>query len=261
MVKYMISRERNKHFAWIQAHKSMGYINLVRSLGKISTQSIISKQDNSSSDSRDKIKRFNISTIKNVAINGKYNQADTYHEVTGFTLVEVLIAGILLALVMAGVSRISLSAITNSMHQHERTSIEADINDNIQLLQHADSQLTNKKILANDERSSACEAPAEYLNSQIIESNGAYYVEPPSNVERRRSNHRSINRSTITNDPSGNLIIVYSFEGPGTAKASIIDSTKLIHATELSNATEQRVFELSPQFQAELCGLGSMIND
>jgi len=256
----MISRERNKH-SGIHEYENIWWCHLVRFTRKIPTQIIIARQNIGSRGSAAKIKRSNNSKIKNAAINSKYNQAKTCLEDSGFTLVEVLIAGVLLALVMAGVSRISLAALTNSMHQHERTIIEADINDNIQRLQHADSQLTNKKILADDERDSACEEPAKYLNSQIIESNGAFYVEPPSNVERRRSNHRSLNRSTITNDPSGNLIIIYTFEGPGTAKTLINDSTKLVHHTELSNATEQRVFELSPQFQSELCGLGSMIND
>ncbi|ABM78826.1 Hypothetical protein P9303_20911 [Prochlorococcus marinus str. MIT 9303] len=147
------------------------------------------------------------------------------------------------------------------MHQHERTTIEADINNNIQLLQHADSQLTDKKILADNELEAACEDPAKYLNSQIINSGGAFYVEPPSSTGRKRANRGLIKRSTITNDKSGNLIIVYSFEGPGVKKELKNGSTKLLHDTELQNATEQRIFELSPQFQAELCGLGNMTHE
>ena len=70
----------------------------------------------------------------------------------GFTLVEVLIAGVLLAMVMAAVSRLSLSAIANSKYQLDRVRIEAAINDNIQLMQQADSLLEYDSIKGEAEK-------------------------------------------------------------------------------------------------------------
>ena len=59
----------------------------------------------------------------------------------GFTLVEVLVAGVLLAAIMASVSRLSTSAIAGSAKQAERARIEAAISNNIQNLQMEDSYL------------------------------------------------------------------------------------------------------------------------
>ena len=47
-------------------------------------------------------------------------------------MVEVLIAGILLASALAAVSRISVAALSGSASLSDRTRIEAAINDNIQ---------------------------------------------------------------------------------------------------------------------------------
>ncbi|HJN35298.1 MAG TPA: prepilin-type N-terminal cleavage/methylation domain-containing protein, partial [Prochlorococcaceae cyanobacterium Fu_MAG_50] len=73
----------------------------------------------------------------------------------GFTLVEVLIAGVLLASMMAAVGRFSVSALTASSNQAERTHIEATINENMQLLHQADAQLTLESIPEAD-RAAAC---------------------------------------------------------------------------------------------------------
>ena len=54
-------------------------------------------------------------------------------------MVEVLIAGILLASALAAVSRISVAALSGSASLSDRARIEAAINDNIQAMQKEDS--------------------------------------------------------------------------------------------------------------------------
>ncbi|KZR76691.1 PulJ/GspJ family protein [Prochlorococcus marinus] len=261
MVKYIIPRRKNKEVSWSHLIRKEWDGNLSQASEKLFNQAKVLRHEINANIFILKFKKILTTKLKSIAFNTKRIPAINHQRGSGFTLVEVLIAGTIISMVMAAVSRISLAALTNSMHQHERTTIEADINNNIQLLQHADSQLTDKKILADNELEAACEDPAKYLNSQIINSGGDFYVGPPSSNGRKRANRGIIKRSTITNDNSGNLIIVYSFEGPGVKKELKNGSTKLLHDTELQNATEQRIFELSPQFQAELCGLGNMTHE
>ena len=261
MVKYIIPRRKTKELTWSRSIRKEWHGHLSQASEKSFNQAKVDRQEINADIFILKFKKLITTMLKAIACNANSIPARNHQRDSGFTLVEVLIAGTIISMVMAAVSRISLAALTNSMHQHEQTTIEADINNNIQLLQHADSQLTDKKILADNELEAACEDPAKYLNSQIINSGGAFYVEPPSSNGRKRANRGLIKRSTITNDKSGNLIIVYSFEGPGVKRELKNDSTKLLHDTELQNATEQRIFELCPQFQAELCGLGNMTHE
>ena len=58
-------------------------------------------------------------------------------------MVEVLIAGILLASALAAVSRISVAALSGSASLSDRAQIEAAINDNIQAMQQEDSYYTD----------------------------------------------------------------------------------------------------------------------
>ena len=64
-------------------------------------------------------------------------------------MVEVLIAGILLASALAAVSRISVAALSGSANLSDRASIEAAINDNIQAMQKEDSYYTDAWIIEN----------------------------------------------------------------------------------------------------------------
>ena len=64
-------------------------------------------------------------------------------------MVEVLIAGILLASALAAVSRISVAALSSSANLSERARLEAAINDNIQSMQKEDSYLTTDWISNN----------------------------------------------------------------------------------------------------------------
>lgn len=176
------------------------------------------------------------------------NRTASQKDASGFTMVEVLIAGVLLAMVMAGVSRLSLSSLVSSKNQLERTRIEAAINDNIQLLQRADSLITFESIPRIDEQKLACSNPAEYLKEQILEPTGRQYIKPPN--PRNASNKRLIVRSANITSAKEILIIIYSFEGPGATKIASKDSSKLLHKNKMKNATEQRILELNPNFQA-----------
>ncbi|MFL0753705.1 MAG: prepilin-type N-terminal cleavage/methylation domain-containing protein [Prochlorococcus sp.] len=176
------------------------------------------------------------------------NRTASQRHASGFTMVEVLIAGVLLAMVMAGVSRLSLSSLVSSKNQLERTRIEAAINDNIQLLQRADSLITFESIPRIDEQKLACSNPAKYLKTQILESSGRQYVQAPN--LRNASNKSVIDRSVNITSAKEIAIVIYSFEGPGATKIASKDSSKLLHENEMKNATEQRILELNPNFQA-----------
>ena len=64
----------------------------------------------------------------------------------GFTLVEVLIAGVLLTLVMSTVARLNTAALAASHTLAERRRIEEAINDHIQLIQQSDSILSYDRL-------------------------------------------------------------------------------------------------------------------
>ena len=56
-------------------------------------------------------------------------------------MVEVLIAGVIMAFVLAGAGQMNISALARSSNQAQRQRIEAAINNNIQMLQMEDSYL------------------------------------------------------------------------------------------------------------------------
>lgn len=139
-------------------------------------------------------------------------------------MVEVLIAGILLASALAAVSRISVAALSGSANLSDRASIEAAINDNIQAMQKEDSYYTDAWIIENggqEALKSACANPPEKL------SNHLQTVAPEPRLA-------AITRTFDIDSIPGILRIVYSFEGP-----------------EQQVKAEQRVIEMSPNFAAK----------
>ena len=88
----------------------------------------------------------------------------------GFTLVEVMVAGILLALVMGSVSRLGVSALASSANQSERIRIESAINDNIQLLQMEDSYLGLDSLGDQNDQDAACSDPIAKLSSHLSQA-------------------------------------------------------------------------------------------
>ena len=139
-------------------------------------------------------------------------------------MVEVLIAGILLASALAAVSRISVTALSGSASLSDRARIEAAINDNIQAMQKEDSYYTDAWIIddgGQEALKSACSNPPEAL------SNHLQTVAPERRLE-------AITRTFDTNSIPGILRIVYSFEGP-----------------EQQVKAEQRIIEMTPNFAAK----------
>ena len=139
-------------------------------------------------------------------------------------MVEVLIAGILLASALAAVSRISVAALIGSANLSDRASIEAAINDNIQAMQKEDSYYTDAWIIDNggqEALKSACTNPPEALSSHL------QTVAPEPRLA-------AITRTFDIDSIPGILRIVYSFEGP-----------------EQQVKAEQRVIEMTPNFAAK----------
>ena len=179
--------------------------------------------------------------IKSKITKGRGNQ--------GFTLVETLIAGLLLTLVMTAVGRLSLSAMAGSSNLAERRRVEAAIDNHIQLIQQADSLLTYDSLPSNhrtgEEGSTrACRNPAQYL-ATALEQKGL------------------INATDWTLKPESDSIRLFdSFEGPTGGETSITttynyDDDRAIvsinysfEAPESNIGIEQRSLELSPNFQS-----------
>ena len=139
-------------------------------------------------------------------------------------MVEVLIAGILLASALAAVSRISVAALSGSANLSDRARIEAAINNNIQAMQKEDSYYTDAWIIDNEGQEgfkSACSDPPEVL------SNHLQTVAPEPRLA-------AIKRTFDTSSIPGILRIIYSFEGP-----------------ERQVKAEQRIIEMTPNFAAQ----------
>ena len=167
----------------------------------------------------------------------------------GFTLVEVLIAGVLLTLVMSTVARLNTAALAASHTLAERRRIEEVINDHIQLIQQSDSILSYDRLPErhrnrSGEQPAACESPAEYL-AMALRERGRMNLDnwqAPSNnntVELFNSfsdpNTESTSiQTTYSHDETNDFVTVtYSFQGP-----------------EASIGKERRSIELSPHFQS-----------
>ncbi len=153
------------------------------------------------------------------------------HKRSGFTLVEVLIAGLLFATAMAAVARISTTALTNTSQQARRTRIEAAIQDNMQLIHQADSQLNQESLATATEKKAACSDPAGYLKTQLEKRAGLSFVEPP--LLTNSSGDKAINRRIQASATTGIASIIYEFEAP-----------------EQTIGFEQRVIEMNPHFQS-----------
>ena len=138
-------------------------------------------------------------------------------------MVEVLIAGILLASSTAAVSKISVSALSSSANISDRARIEAAINDNIQALQKEDSYFTSNWIEANQDGGlqAACSDPPQALSSHL-----QAIVADPRNT--------SVTREFDASSTPGILRVIYRFEGP-----------------EQQVKSEQRLIEMSPNFAAQ----------
>ena len=148
---------------------------------------------------------------------------------SGFTLVEVLVAGTILLMVMVGVSRVSVQSITSGRSRTERDRIEAAIHNNIQLIQQADAKLTLESM-PNHERRDACLNPAQYLKEKLDTPSGSASVPKP--VVSGIDGENPITRTIAIGKSPGITVVTYSFLAP-----------------EYSIDQEQRIVELNPNFQ------------
>ena len=174
----------------------------------------------------------------------------------GFTLIETLIAGLLLTLVMTAVGRMSVSALAGSSNISDRRRIEQAIENHIQLIQQADSLLTYDNVPAahrNGETgiTRACRKPAEYLaralNQKGVISNDDWRSESaegnlqlfPSFPEPGRDMNDDVINKAIKET-------VYSYD----EDKAIVTITYTFEAPEENVGIEKRVLELSPNFQS-----------
>jgi Tfp pilus assembly protein PilV len=145
---------------------------------------------------------------------------------TGFTIIEALVAGVVVASVMTAVGRLGVSAMATGRNQSSRTTIEASINDHIQLLQMQDSYLTKEAITSDSGLETsleiACLAPSTFLKNHLEKDDVAGDI-----------NHPNITMNWDDTNPYL-LTVTYNFEAP-----------------EVSIGLEQRITELNPNFSSQ----------
>lgn len=151
----------------------------------------------------------------------------------GFTLVEVMIASMILLFTMASIGRFTQAAMVSGANQGIRSKVEAIIMNNIQKIQQQDSRLTWEAVISSNEQEFACNNPVEYTRSKLEDEMSSYYVAIPNNIERIITDSSAVPEST-----PGVMIITYSFEAP-----------------EYSIGTEKRFIELNPTFAADCLDL------
>ncbi len=235
--------------------KNKIYQLLAAGPGKASSQIIEISSENGAVFSGQEIDTFRIEMAKNGELNdtelsltilkslagGTSNPAQKVkrkklHE--GFTMVEVIIAGVLIASAMTAFARLAISSMQASNNQLERARIEAAINDNIQLIQRADSLLTYNSIGQGDldqseQQLAACDQPALYLKQQLELEGGNLFIESPQLTDETSDN--LINRTIDATSMPDIAIIIFELDAPPESNIS----------------TESRVSEISPNFQVE----------
>lgn len=143
------------------------------------------------------------------------------HHQNGFSMVETMIAGFLLASSLTAVSRISISALSGSRISSYRAQIEAAINNDIQTMQKEDSYFTYDWISRNQNISDACQNPPEALKDHLQN------IVSDLNID-------GITRKFDSTSIPGILKVEYNFEGPEQAIGS-----------------EIRLIEMNPNFSSE----------
>ena len=151
----------------------------------------------------------------------------------GFSIVESVVAGVLLAAVMGGVSRLSVSALASSSNQSERVRIEAAINDNIQMLQMEDSYLRLEEMGDQAQQDGACSDPTSHLRSHLEAT-----VPPPDTNRTSQPIQRTLE---VLNDAGMDILVErYKFFSPEYRGKS-----------DALERWEYRTVELNPNFSAK----------
>ena len=146
--------------------------------------------------------------------------------------------------IMIAVARLSTQAMAGSNNQKDRQAIEAAINDNIQLIQQADSKITVNRlkdqsdgVLDSTTLIIACgdgsinNNPASFLVQQI--QTGEMNVEPPDIPTKQQSYNITRDLAILPLGATYITQITYGFNGP-----------------EKGISRESRVIEISPSFEA-----------
>ena len=145
-------------------------------------------------------------------------------------MIETLMAGLIVAGVMTAVGRFGISAMAASHNQSSRNSIEAAINDHIQLVQMQDSYLTADAIEAesglNTSLETACQNPSTFLMNHLQREDIAGTAPSPEVSMEWDSSDQSL------------LKLTYIFEAP-----------------ESSIRNEQRMIEINPNFSSQCYSL------
>ena len=171
----------------------------------------------------------------------------------GFTLVETLIAGVLLTLVMTAVGRISLSALAGSSNLAERRKVEAAIDNHIQLVQQADSLLTYDRLPRNHRTGEggsirACRNPAQYL-ATVLDQQGLVNETNWKIQSESESESQSVRLFNSFKNPNGGktaITTTYDFDDD----RAVVIVNYSFEAPETNVGKEKRSLELSPNFQS-----------
>ena len=164
--------------------------------------------------------------MKSRAIQNRLKPGSLQKMASGFTVLETLIAGLVVAAVMTAVGRLGVSAMATSRNQSSRNTIEAAINNHIQLVQMQDSYLTKDAIEdetgLNTTIELACQNPSTFLMEHLQKPEVVGLSPDPA-----------VSIEWDDSDPNL-LVLTYSFEGP-----------------ESSIGTEKRIAEVNPNFSSQ----------
>ena len=157
----------------------------------------------------------------------------------GFTLVEIVIAGALLIGAMNAVAQISASALAGSKALSARSSIEAAVSNNIQLLQQEDSYLTYERVQDMNDLELACNDPTTYLidqlEQQVPEADLKEHLMDILNVSDLSELNFDRSMQAIDVGATQDVVqVTYEFQGPDTGIEK-----------------EFRTIELNPNFSAK----------
>ena len=170
----------------------------------------------------------------------------TKRDKEGFSLVEILIAGSTLAFVSASVARLSVSSLNTSSNQSQRVVIESVINDDMAMIQQADSSLTWDHIQSAGQELNSCSSPANFFRDVVsdgldVTNQGVTTtrVSPVAEPTLPQGITGELTRTISEGDSDNIILVTYEFEGP-----------------EANVESERRVMEIYPVF-AESCFLVS----
>ena len=153
----------------------------------------------------------------------------------GFTMVEVVVAGVLLMGAMTAVAQIGATALAGSKTRSSRSDVEAAISNNIQLLQQADSYLEYENI---DSPEKACLNPTNHLITHLDEAVPVDQLESHLKFILKDSDFNKLQfkremKAVDRGDTQDVVQVTYRFQGP-----------------ESGVEQEIRTVELNPNFSA-----------